>query len=130
MKFEGLSALGGSKYETALQAVAWSGNLESVKLLITNGADLNAQGKNFLQSLVHVAHWHSLKGTKSRTALQSASHEGHQDIVKQLLEIGSEIDTQSGGSLDWDEIQLTWHCKVAGTAQHSKQRRSREIRKS
>jgi ankyrin repeat protein len=49
MAFEGISAMGGSKYETALQAASRSGNLEIVKLLRAKGANQNALGESLLQ---------------------------------------------------------------------------------
>jgi ankyrin repeat protein len=54
--------------ETALMLAAWGGHQQVVKLLISNGADINARG-----------------GPLGGTALHSALWEGHAHVIAELL---------------------------------------------
>ncbi|KAJ7110469.1 ankyrin repeat-containing domain protein, partial [Mycena epipterygia] len=59
-----------------LQAAAFQGNLEIVKLLLAHGANPN------------------IEGGQNGTALQAATVCGHTDIVKVLLEHGADASVQ------------------------------------
>ena len=60
----------GLHMSNALQAASWKGNRDVVKLLLENGAEVNAQGGEY------------------GSALQAASVKGNEDIVRLLLERG------------------------------------------
>ena len=62
----------------ALQEACFYGNKTIVKLLIENGADVNA------------------KGGKYGNALQAASYYGYKSIVRLLLENGAEVKENGG----------------------------------
>lgn len=62
----------------SLQAAAYSGDLEAVKLLLDRGADVNIQAG------------------KHGTALQAAASKGYQDIVKLLLDHDAEVNILGG----------------------------------
>ncbi|KAL7932702.1 ankyrin repeat-containing domain protein [Trichoderma chlorosporum] len=64
----------GGKYGSALQAAAWSGQAESINLIIKKGADANRQGGKYV------------------SALNAAIIQGHWNIVKILLENGAKPD--------------------------------------
>ncbi|KAK4220622.1 hypothetical protein QBC38DRAFT_525549, partial [Podospora fimiseda] len=66
------------EYGNALQAASLEGHQEIVKLLLDEGADVNAQGGLY------------------DNALQAASLEGHQEIVKLLLDKGAGVNEQGG----------------------------------
>ena len=63
----------------ALQAASYRGNDAIVKLLLENGAEVNAEGGEY------------------RNALQAASYQGNDAIVKLLLENGAEVNEERGG---------------------------------
>lgn len=65
---------------TALNAAAGDGNIEIVKLLLDNGADIN--GVDLMLG------W---------TPLMSAANDGHNEIVKLLIKRGADIDIQDTG---------------------------------
>ncbi|EXM13556.1 hypothetical protein V3481_007004 [Fusarium oxysporum f. sp. vasinfectum] len=62
---------------SALQAASAGGHEHIVKLLLDNGADVNAQG-----------------GDLYGTELQTAALEGHEHIVKLLLDNGANVNAQ------------------------------------
>ncbi|KAF7356254.1 hypothetical protein MVEN_00956900 [Mycena venus] len=62
----------------ALHAAAEVGNLETVKLLLENGADVNVRGGEY------------------GTALQTASYFGYANIVLLLLAYGADVNAQGG----------------------------------
>ncbi|KAL5592674.1 hypothetical protein FOBRF1_013700 [Fusarium oxysporum] len=64
-------------FSIALVLSAEEGHKEMVKLLLDNGADVNAQG-----------------GGLYGTALQGASTEGHEPIMKLLLDKGADVNAQ------------------------------------
>jgi ankyrin len=66
-------------------------NLETVKLLLDLGADVNAVDGD------------------GRTALHGAAHKGRNDIVKLLVEHGARLDARDGGSRDSIAGELSGH---------------------
>ncbi|KAJ4858637.1 ankyrin repeats (3 copies) domain-containing protein [Trichoderma breve] len=79
----------GGEYGSALQAAAWSGQAESIKLLIEKGAHVN------------------VRGGKYGSALNAAIIMGYWNIVKILLENGARPDSH------WrDEIDEDWLADV------------------
>ena len=64
---------GVSLYDDAVYAAAQNGHIEIVKLLIQNGADVNALG------------------ICNRTALHDAAENGHVDIAKVLIQNGADV---------------------------------------
>ncbi|OPB41991.1 hypothetical protein A0O28_0031080 [Trichoderma guizhouense] len=79
----------GGEYGSALQAAAWSGQVESIKLLIEKGAHVN------------------VRGGKYGSALNAAIIMGYWNIVKILLENGARPD------FHWrDEIDEDWLAEV------------------
>ncbi|KAL7946527.1 ankyrin repeat-containing domain protein [Trichoderma barbatum] len=75
----------GGEYGSALQAAAWSGQEESIRLLIRKGAHVNALGGKY------------------RSALNAAIIMGHWNIVRILLENGAKPDffRQTEQDEDW-----------------------------
>ena len=70
-----------NKYgETPLMQASYWGNVEAVRMLISNGADVNHENKNGV------------------TALMLASAEGHVEVVKLLLQSGA--NTRINEALD------------------------------
>ncbi|KAJ7710106.1 ankyrin repeat-containing domain protein [Mycena olivaceomarginata] len=108
------SSTKGGKYGNALQAAAYSGKANIVQLLLTKGADINAQGGkygNALQAASYGAHpnchsvvWMLLKkgtavnaqGGHFGNALQAAAYNGKANIVQALLHKGADINAQGG----------------------------------
>lgn len=79
----------GGEYGSALQAAAWSGQTESIRLLIEKGAHVN------------------VRGGKYRSALNAAVIMGYWNIVKTLLDNGARPD------FHWrDEIDEDWLADV------------------
>ena len=68
---------------TALHFASQEGHLEVIKLLLENGANINAQVK-----------WGDEEDEKYETALQLASMKGHLEVVKLLLENGANPNIQ------------------------------------
>jgi ankyrin repeat protein len=75
----------GDEGETALMAAASAGNLEVVRFLIDEGADVNYQTDAYFYS-----------------ALQRASTMGHNEVVRILLAAGAEVDAVD----DWQHNSL------------------------
>jgi len=75
--------------ETVLMTAARTGDLDSVRLLLTHGADVNASER-----------WHG------QTALMWAAIENHADVVKALIAAGAEIDARSTKH-DWVPISYS-----------------------
>jgi ankyrin repeat protein len=71
----------GGKYGSALQAASIEGNLDICRLLLKNGADVNATGG------VH------------GSALQAASANSCVAVVRLLLEKGADVNVFSGSAL-------------------------------
>ena len=65
-----------------LREAACDGQLENVKNLLEEGADIHSQGGRF------------------DTALQAASYNGHEAIVKLLLENGADVNLRGGQEFD------------------------------
>jgi ankyrin repeat protein len=66
-------------FANSLQAASYRGYNKIVRLLLENGADVNAQGGEY------------------GNALQAASHQGHDKIVQMLLENGAQKDLNING---------------------------------
>jgi ankyrin repeat protein len=62
----------------ALQAASYNGHIDIVQLLIGHGADVDAQGGQFVN------------------AFQAASFNGHINIVQLLIEHGANVNAQGG----------------------------------
>jgi hypothetical protein len=77
-KVENIVNAPGGPYGNALQAASYRGHVETVKILLKNGAEVNAPGRNF------------------GTALQAASHRGRIKTVTILLEKGADVHAQGG----------------------------------
>jgi cytohesin len=75
--------------ETVLMTAARTGDLDSVRLLLSHGADVNASER-----------WHG------QTALMWAAIENQADVVKVLIEAGAEIDARSTKH-DWVPISYS-----------------------
>ncbi|KAL3435422.1 ankyrin repeat-containing domain protein [Aspergillus tetrazonus] len=95
----------------SLQAAAYSGDLEAVKLLLDRGADVNIQAGEHgtaLQAAAYQGYQDIVKllldhdaevnilGGYYGTALQAAAYMGHQDIVKLLLDHDAEVNILGG----------------------------------
>ena len=72
-------------YGTALQIASERGSEAIVKMLIGNGADVNAQDVN-------------AQGGCHGSALQIASRRGSEAIVKMLIGSGADVNAQGGFS--------------------------------
>ena len=103
-----------------------NGNIENVKILLLNGADVNFQDKNGYTALI----WASINGYLEvvkllllngadvniqtiwgDTALMFASCYGYLEVVKLLLLNGSDLNLQDEGG----DVALTWatdHLKI------------------
>jgi len=73
--------------KTALMEVAASGNLEFVELLLTSGADVNAEFRPSLRTPAPPSHL-SFPGT----ALQGAATNGRVEIMKELMTRGANVN--------------------------------------
>ncbi|PTB65863.1 ankyrin, partial [Trichoderma citrinoviride] len=71
----------GHRSRTVLQSAAESGHMNIVKLLLSAGADVNAEPAD----------------DGGGTALRAAAGEGHLDIVKLLLEAGADVNAEPKG---------------------------------
>lgn len=70
--------LDGWTYGTALQTAAYMGHMDIVDLLLTSGADANAQAGIY------------------GTALQATAYAGHIEIVNTLLDAGADFNLEGG----------------------------------
>ncbi|KAJ7444312.1 ankyrin repeat-containing domain protein [Mycena latifolia] len=73
-----VNAHGNKKYHNALQAASFEGHEDIARMLLSNGADANAEGGEY------------------GSALQAASFQGHENIVQLLLDSGANVNTQGG----------------------------------
>ncbi|KAF5353830.1 hypothetical protein D9758_010616 [Tetrapyrgos nigripes] len=95
----------------ALHDAAEDGYLHIVKVLVQNGADVNAEGGFYGFALQAAAFWGHLdivkylvekgtdvnaKGGEFGFALQAAAFRGHLDIVKYLVEKGADVNAKGG----------------------------------
>lgn len=102
----------GASPTKALYPASYSGQAQTVEILLTNKADVNAQGEkygNALQAAASCGHdsivWLLLShgadvnalGGEYGNALQAASAAGYRSIVQQLLRRGADVNA-SGGS--------------------------------
>jgi hypothetical protein len=101
-----------SKGQTLLYLAAKNGHYLTAKLLIDEGAEVNAQGGPYgtaLQAASYSGHGAVVKllieqgaevnaqgGLYYGTALQAASYSGHGAVVKLLIEQGAEVNAQGG----------------------------------
>ena len=74
------NAKGGISYGKALCAASHGGHKEIVQLLLERGANVNAQGGDYVNAL----------------SLQAASSNGHKEVVQLLLEGGADVNAQGG----------------------------------
>lgn len=77
--------------KTALMWAAQYGYIKSVKLLVENGADLNQQtSENIWCNGINASVSNLCVHNKKRTALMYAAQEGHEEIVRYLIEKGAD----------------------------------------
>ncbi|KAF4342866.1 Pfs NACHT and ankyrin domain protein [Fusarium beomiforme] len=94
-----------------LYYVCLGGLVEAAKNMITEGADVNAQGgwfgnalqaassngnRDVIQLLLDKRADINAQGGKLGNALQAASYEGHQEITQLLLDRGAKVNAQGG----------------------------------
>jgi ankyrin repeat protein len=104
-------AKGGNEPASALYYASFGGLVNAVKYLLSQGADVNAQGGvygNALQAASAEGHDQvvqrllnggadvNAQGGEYGNALQAASAEGHDQIVQRLLEGGADVNAQGG----------------------------------
>jgi ankyrin repeat protein len=110
------------EYGTALQGACESGSIESVRLLMDHGADLNPAygGRNALHEAAYYGHVEIVllllesgalvdaTDDESATALQEACEHGRIEVVQLLLEHGAAVNLigQLGTALDQIILQL------------------------
>ncbi|KND87255.1 Ankyrin repeat domain-containing protein 17 [Tolypocladium ophioglossoides CBS 100239] len=102
---------GGGIFGNALQAASSGGHTETVRLLLEEGADVNAQGSNYenaLRAASSTNHTETVRLLLERgaeinaqsgeygNALQAASFSGHTETIRLLFERGAEVNAQSG----------------------------------
>ena len=98
-----VNAQGGYNW-TALQAASREGHEQIAKLLINKGADVNAQGAggwgcNAVQKAFEEGDNDAdinAQGSHFYNALIAASYEGHEKIVRLLLDNGADVNAQCG----------------------------------
>ena len=98
-------------HENALLVASRQGHYKIVELLLSHGADVNAQGGpygNALQAASYKGHKTTVKlllshgadvnaqGGPYGNALQAASYKGHKTTVKLLLSPGADVNAQGG----------------------------------
>ncbi|KFY28844.1 hypothetical protein V491_00258 [Pseudogymnoascus sp. VKM F-3775] len=96
---------GGPEYD-ALLAASKEGHEATARLLIKNGADVNAHHVlheasmggyvAIVRLLLHNGADVNAQGGKFNTALQAAAFKGHEEIVKLLLHNGADVNAQGG----------------------------------
>jgi ankyrin repeat protein len=111
--WENKSAEGEEELASPLYYASFGGLINAVKYLLSQGADVNAQGGydgNALQAASHQGHEKVVellldKGADVNAqgereygnALQAASHQGHEKVVELLLGKGADVNVRGGG---------------------------------
>ena len=80
----------------ALSRAAYSGNLSIVKLLITEGANVNSQDK--VHNIV-TANTIIIESQMGHTTLMRATEYQHTEIVDYLLQVGADVNIQNNVSV-------------------------------
>ncbi|KAI6171416.1 Kallikrein-4 [Aphelenchoides bicaudatus] len=121
-------------HQTSLHTAAWKGNCNIVKLLLSNGADVNALAKLSIDdsttppsfSALHLAALNGYaecvrilldkgadithKTNQGFTALHIASQEGNYDILKLLVESGADVTIKDNG--DYTALDLATNKEI------------------
>ena len=74
--------------DISIHKAARSGNIEAVKLLIANGADVNARDKD------------------GETPLHKASSRGEKEIIELLIAKGADVNAKDNSSHEWTPIAV------------------------
>jgi ankyrin repeat protein len=101
-----------SEGQTLLYLAARNGHYLTAKLLIDEGAEVNAQGGRYYSTALQAASYSghgavvkllieqgaevNAQGGTYGNALQAASREGHEAVVKLLIKQGAEVNAQGG----------------------------------
>ncbi|KAJ7193461.1 ankyrin repeat-containing domain protein [Mycena pura] len=84
-----------AKYGNALSAASGGGYTDVARLLLRNGAAVNAHGGLVCECLSAF----NMPASRYPTALQAAAGGGHTEVVRLLIENGADVDDAEGGVL-------------------------------
>jgi hypothetical protein len=106
----------GGYFGNAIKAASYRGCADVVQLLLDGGANADAQGRNCVSALHHASPANFVDMFDDRVgyhgnALRAASHRGHTEVVRLLLDRGADVNAQ--GEWFGDAI------KVASTMGHT-----------